>query len=235
MAVATISVNFANVTDTVNGTSNSTSLNPAVLKDALQAGSGFYNININGATFNNSVSIASGSLTVTAGTVTIGNGLVVVSGGASITGNSSVGGTFSVTGVTSFTNATTSTTPTNGAVVVTGGLGVGGPINAGGDITAYATSDARLKDNVTPIEGALEKLLKINGIKFDWKAESGHDGADYGVLAHEVEAILPEIVTTRPGPEAYKAIRYEKLIPLLIEAVKELSSKCTCKNHCHKD
>ncbi|NBO98973.1 MAG: tail fiber domain-containing protein [Proteobacteria bacterium] len=228
MAVATISVNFANSTDTANGSSNSTSINPAVLKDALQSGSSFYNISINGATFNNNVTIAAGGLTITSGVATIGGGLTVNSGGVAATGNSSIDGTLTVSGVSTFTNGTTSSSPSNGAVVITGGLGVGGPINAAGDITAYATSDVRLKTNVTTIESALDKILKLSGIKFDWKPESGHEGTDYGVLAHEVEAVLPEIVTTRPGEEKYKAVRYEKLIPVLIEAIKELASKSNC-------
>ena len=115
--------------------------------------------------------------------------------------------------------------------VTTSGTGTlsttAGEIHAGGDIVAFSTSDARLKANPTPIKGALAKLDSINGITFDWKegysdihSRSGHD---VGVLAQEVEAVLPEVVTTRDS--GYKAVNYEKIVPLLIEAIKELNQK----------
>ena len=71
--------------------------------------------------------------------------------------------------------------------------------------------------------------MKIRGVEFDWttdciKSRGGEDGYfvrkhDIGVIAQEIEAVLPEIVATRDN--GYKAVRYEKIVPLLIEAIKE--------------
>jgi len=87
-----------------------------------------------------------------------------------------------------------------------------------GDVIAYALSDKKYKENVKLIESPLEKLLKIRGVTFDWnKDQDVYEGHDIGVLADEVEKVLPEVVESR---RTGKAVRYEKLTPLLIEAVK---------------
>jgi len=102
-----------------------------------------------------------------------------------------------------------------------------GEIRAIGDITAYYSSDERLKENITPISNALEKVNQISGNTYDWKEGyneiHSHKGNDVGVIAQEIESILPQIVTNRDN--GYKAVQYEKIIPLLIEAIKELSTK----------
>jgi hypothetical protein len=102
-----------------------------------------------------------------------------------------------------------------------------GEIRALGDITAYYSSDIRLKENIIPIENALSKVESISGNTYDWKEGfdeiHSHKGNDVGVIAQEIEEILPQIVTNRDN--GYKAVQYEKIIPLLIEAIKELSSK----------
>jgi hypothetical protein len=104
---------------------------------------------------------------------------------------------------------------------------VTGEIRATGDITAFYSSDIRLKENIQPIENALEKVNKISGNTYDWKEGydeiHSHNGNDVGVIAQEIEQILPQIVTNRDN--GYKAVQYEKIIPLLIEAIKELSAK----------
>jgi hypothetical protein len=107
--------------------------------------------------------------------------------------------------------------------------GTTGEIRATNEITAYYTSDARLKENVTVISSPIEKLEQIRGVYFDWtdehvQARGGEDGYfvrkhDIGVIAQEVEAVLPEIVATRDN--GYKAVKYEKIVPLLIECIKE--------------
>jgi hypothetical protein len=97
-----------------------------------------------------------------------------------------------------------------------------GNIRANGDIIAYSTSDVKLKDNISAIESPIEKISKINGVSFNWNdKQSAHEVGkkDYGVIAQEVEDILPELVTTRDN--GYKAVYYEKLVPLLIESIKE--------------
>ena len=101
-----------------------------------------------------------------------------------------------------------------------------GEIRAAGDITAFYSSDERLKTNITPIDNALNKLEQIKGYTFDWIPKEGvhsHEGNDIGVIAQEVEKIIPNVVTTRDT--GYKAVQYEKLVPLLIQAINELQLK----------
>ena len=111
----------------------------------------------------------------------------------------------------------------NGATYIDGALAVIGAITSEGDITAFSSSDKELKDNIVNIEDALTKVESVNGVKYTWNDKSEHEGEDVGVIAQEIEEILPEVVATRG--DGYKAVRYEKLVPLLIEAVKELSEK----------
>lgn len=93
-----------------------------------------------------------------------------------------------------------------------------------GDVIAYASSDARFKDNVKTIPNALDKVSKIGGYTYDWNETAGdvlgRSGSDVGVIAQEVEEVLPEVVKTREN--GYKAVNYEKMVALLIEANKEL-------------
>jgi len=111
--------------------------------------------------------------------------------------------------------------------VGTAASGTAGEIRATNDITAFYSSDERLKENISPISNALEKLSQISGNTFDWKSGFGeihsHSGTDVGVIAQEVEKVLPQVVTTREN--GYKAVQYEKIIALLIEAVKELQEE----------
>jgi hypothetical protein len=100
------------------------------------------------------------------------------------------------------------------------GIGADGTIKAKGDVVAYSSSDKQLKDNILPIENALEKVKKIGGYTFDWNDNQDiHKGHDVGVIAQEIEAVLPEIVMTRDN--GFKAVKYEKIVALLIEAIKE--------------
>jgi hypothetical protein len=106
-------------------------------------------------------------------------------------------------------------------------------IRSTGEITAYYSSDIRLKENVEILSSALEKVQEIRGVEFDWTDEhlatrGGEDKYfvrkhDVGVIAQEVESVLPEIVVDRD--DGFKAVRYEKMIPLLIEAIKDLNKK----------
>ena len=98
-----------------------------------------------------------------------------------------------------------------------------------GDVIAFAASDRNLKDNITPIPNALDKVNSLSGNTFTWKPSGTNQEyflgqQDTGVIAQEVEALgLPGITTTRD--DGTKAVRYERLIPVLIQAVKELSAK----------
>ena len=94
-----------------------------------------------------------------------------------------------------------------------------------GDITAFASSDATLKENITPISNAVDKVLSISGNTFTWNEKSIYNGEEgTGIIAQEIEALgLPGLTTTREN--GTKAVRYDRLVPLLIEAIKELSNK----------
>ena len=104
------------------------------------------------------------------------------------------------------------------------GATVTGNVSASADVIAYASSDKRLKDNLKPIENPLDKVSKLSGYEFDWNdKQETYQGHDVGVVAQEVEEVIPEIVTTRDN--GYKAVKYEKLVPLLIESIKELKEE----------
>jgi hypothetical protein len=101
-----------------------------------------------------------------------------------------------------------------------------GDMVAAGNVTAY--SDPRLKEDIKKIDDPLGKVLALNGVRFRWKQTSviGHPGEhDYGVLANEVEAVMPELVKgsvfEAPEGDTYKTVSYDKLVPVLIEAIKE--------------
>ena len=148
-----------------------------------------------------------------------------------------------------FNNSTKFQT-TNTGIKVTGNIvGTGnisgssvsssGDILADGDVVAYNSSDMRLKNNLQVIEGALDKIDGINGYEFDWNDKSPgwarQRGHDVGVVAQEVQKIHPEIVEERKN--GYLGVDYKRLVPLLIQSVKELKQeideikqKCDCLN-----
>jgi hypothetical protein len=110
-----------------------------------------------------------------------------------------------------------------------------------GDVVAN-TSDKRLKTNIINIDSPLEKISKINGVYFNWnetaKELTGKDTEqrEVGFIAQEVQSILPEIVKQAPfdtiehtnqskSGEKYLTIQYEKIVPLLVECIKELKKE----------
>lgn len=122
----------------------------------------------------------------------------------------------------------------SGDIWMDGALAVGttavsttdGVIRATNDVVAFYSSDKRLKENISPLSDSLEKISKIRGVEFDWKKNEEihpNEGHDVGVIAQEIEEVLPEVVTTRDS--GYKAVKYEKIVPLLIEAIKELKAE----------
>ena len=104
---------------------------------------------------------------------------------------------------------------------------VDGKIEASADIVGFSTSDERLKENIKVIENATDKLSRIRGVKFDWKKEfeyiHGFTGPDMGIIAQDIMDEFPEALTQREN--GYLAVRYEKLIGLLVAAVNEQSDK----------
>ena len=123
-------------------------------------------------------------------------------------------------------NATMTWSHSNTRLEFNKALHITGDVEATGDIVAFASSDERLKDNIQPIDNPLEKLSQISGKTFDWNEEKQniYKGRDYGVIAQEIEAVLPELVNTREDT-GYKAVKYDKLVPLLIESIKELQKQ----------
>lgn len=179
------------------------------------------------------------------------NGTLNVRGNTSVTNNLSVGGNANVSGsfglsgslslssnltqtggTTSLKNTTidnTLTVTNISAHTVTGNLTVNGAISASGDITAFA-SDERLKTNIKPLENALEKVLSLNGFTYNFNEIASNLGFDpdvthVGVSAQQIHAVLPEAVAPAPVNNDYLTVKYEKIIPLLIEAIKDLSNE----------
>lgn len=95
--------------------------------------------------------------------------------------------------------------------------------DASGDLYAVnfvSSSDVRLKENVRPIESALDKVMRLDGKMFNF---IGNNKTQLGLIAQEVEQIIPEVVNT--NPEGYKSVNYPVLVAVLIEAIKELARR----------
>jgi len=164
-----------------------------------------------------------------------GAGRIVYNYGPGQTGftNAGLAGQILISGGTGSPVWTTTATITSGGTGGTGILSVQGDINATKEITAYASSDSRLKENVTIIENALGKVRSLSGVMFDWKdsvieERGGKDEYfvrkhDTGIIAQEVEKVLPEVVATRD--DGFLAVRYEKLAGLIIQAINELADQ----------
>ena len=115
----------------------------------------------------------------------------------------------------------------------TAASGTAGELRATDDITAFFSSDVALKENIHNISSASEKIEQLNGVLFDWKqdfidSKGGEDGyfvrkTDVGVIAQDVEKVLPEIVATRHN--GVKAVKYDRLVALLIEGFKEMKQE----------
>ena len=104
-----------------------------------------------------------------------------------------------------------------------------GVLTVDNDIIAFA-SDERLKENIQPLENALDKVLALNGFTYNFNEigqSLGFDGLVryVGVSAQQVQAVLPEAVKPAPVDSNYITVQYEKLVPLLIEAIKELKAE----------
>jgi hypothetical protein len=127
------------------------------------------------------------------------------------------------------------TSEANGFVIKENGfIGMGNSapsvrLQVTGDIIANSiagSSDARFKTNVSAISNPLQKVLQLRGVTFDWKnkdfpARSFSENRSLGFIAQEVENVVPEIVQTEKTAEGYKAVQYDKLVALLVEAIKE--------------
>ncbi len=123
-------------------------------------------------------------------------------------------------------NAQISMSATNGVIV--GQLATGTNIDAGADANGTLqvnVSDYRLKKNIEPIPNALDKVLHMDGVNFEWKSKNegndhfaGGTGKRIGLIAQDVEKVLPEVVFQKDG---YYGMNYSPIVALLIEAIKE--------------
>ena len=109
------------------------------------------------------------------------------------------------------------------------GAKITGELEVTGDVLAL-TSDIRLKTNIEPINNALEKVSGLNGFTYNHNEIAGELGLDTkqryaGVSAQELQDVLPEAVKKSPASDEYLTVQYEKVVPLLIEAIKELKSE----------
>jgi hypothetical protein len=219
----------------------------ATATNALTIGTGLSGTSYNGSaavTIANSgvLSLANGSgitASVSTGAVTLGSTATSANTASAIvardaSGNFSAGTiTASLTGNASGSAATFTSTSQNSQFnsigVGTAGSTTAGEIRATNNVTAYYSSDERLKDNVKIIPNALAKVLQIRGVEFDWNnLKDPEDGYfvrkhDVGVIAQEIEKVLPEVVAVRE--DGIKAVKYDRIIPLLIEAIKELEAQ----------
>jgi hypothetical protein len=174
------------------------------------------------------IDVSSTTGDITLGTRTSGNYVATITGTANqITVAGSGVETAAITLSTPQDIATTSNVQFGSIGVGTTASGVSGEIRATGDIVAFYSSDERLKENIQPIQNALSKVESISGNTYDWKEGfetiHSHTGNDLGVIAQEVQSVLPEVVTERES--GYLAVDYVKLVPVLIEAIKELSAR----------
>ena len=178
-----------------------------------------------------------------AGDIVLGGDLQTIGGGGAIV---SSGGTFGNIQVGT-TNDNTIDTKTgtgnliidsaggtidiNDNVDISGNLVCGGTGTFTGDLIAFSSSDINLKENLVAIPNALTKVGLMTGYTYDWKTakyDTDHltvvGESDTGVIAQQVAALgLPGITTTRE--DGTMAVRYERLVPILIEAIKELEAR----------
>lgn len=174
-----------------------------------------------GATRIAGLATVGGTLSAT-GATTLGSTL-------GVTGATTLSSTLGVTGVTTISNTTAGTAAGGALHVSAGGARIALDLSVGQDIIAFHTSDQRQKDGIKPIDSALDKLNKIRGVSFTWNDKAPtwtndlKNKQDVGVIAQEIEAVLPEAVTTRE--DGYKAVDYQRIVPLLIESIKELTSR----------
>ena len=136
------------------------------------------------------------------------------------------------TGV-SVSSGTGNSTISIGQSVATNATVTFGEVRSTGDIIAYYSSDLALKENINPISNALDKVSQLGGYSFDWKDthledRGGLDNmfvkkSDVGIIAQEVQKVLPEAVGKRE--DGTLGVRYELLVPLLVESIKELKEE----------
>ena len=199
---------------------------------------------LDAATFRTAIGAGVGSVTSVTGTGTASglslSGTVTSSGNITLSGtvNALAAGTYSIN---ISGNATTATTASTANALNTGNnyqmnsLGVGaaatgtaGEIVATNNITAYY-SDDRLKTKLGKIENALDKICSLEGFYYEANETAqalGYEAVrEVGISAQKVQEVLPEIVAPAPIDNTYLTVRYERALPLIVEAIKELRAE----------
>ena len=106
-----------------------------------------------------------------------------------------------------------------------------GDLHCEGDVIAYSStiSDATLKYDINPVEFALDKINQLRGVSYKYKH---NDRESAGLLAQDVEKVMPSAVSSTPLPLAtgdeekeYKTLHYDSMTAILVEAIKELTAK----------
>ena len=93
-------------------------------------------------------------------------------------------------------------------------------VRVDGDVVAYYASDQRLKDDIVPISGCLDKINTIDAVEFNWNEnQQTYSGHDIGLIAQQIQEIAPEIVTERSN--GYLAVKYEKMVAILVGAIQD--------------
>ena len=182
--------------------------------------SGFVKLSTNGALIQDTSTYAATNQTMFIGTTSVA--INRASASLALTGITSIDGS-----AATFTS-TTQNSQFNSIGVGTAGSGTAGEIRATNNITAYY-SDERLKTNLGNIDNALDKVSQLNGFYHEANelAQSlGYEKIrEVGVSAQEVQRVLPEVVAAAPISDEYLTVRYERIVPLLIEAIKELKAE----------
>jgi Chaperone of endosialidase len=130
-------------------------------------------------------------------------------------------GTLASPQMTITNSVATATSSTSAPVTIAGGLGVSGDVIVSGNVTAY--SDITLKDNIEIIPNALNKVTQTRGVTYTRTDLEDKLKRHTGVIAQEIESVLPEAVMT--DADGIKSVAYGNVIGLLIEAIKELDNK----------
>lgn len=204
------------------------------LSNALTIGSG-----LSGTSYNGSSAVTIANTGVTSNVAGTGISVSGATGAVTITNSgvtSAVAGTgvtvSGATGAVTFSIgqavATSSNAQFNSLGVGTAGSGTTGEIRATNNVTAYY-SDDRLKTRLGSIEGALDKVKTLDTFYYEANETAqalGYEAIrEVGISAQQVQAVMPETVAPAPIDDKYLTVRYERLVPLLLAAIKELEAK----------
>jgi len=211
-----IAAGYADSAGTITSQANSATITAASTNTAnqivLRDGSG----NFSAGTITATAASLSGNLTVSTGNTT-GGGIILADDGDIVDLNDGYCAMRFSSGVRIHAGNRT------GAAVIK--LGNGGDIVASADITAYGSpSDINLKENIKPLEGALEKVMKLQGVSFTWKEDTDANKMvgikdDIGFIAQEVQEVIPDLV--RKNDNGLLSLRDKGITALLVEAIKE--------------